>query len=538
MTLNTMFAGQNAIWQGPEATIAYDEAGIQACLRALEQPCYVVRNHRGISATNADSVFPTGDGAEDGIHVLAAVPPATPQAFGDPGFREAHGLEYAYMAGSMANAISSEALVIALGREKMLGAFGAGGLSPQRLEAAIHTIQEALPEGPYCFNLIHSPNEPALEDHVVDLYLKHRVTTIEASAYLRLTPALVRYRVAGLRSDGNNVIANNKVIAKLSRREVATQFMQPAPARVLRQLIEQGKISAQQAALAEHVPMADDVTVEADSGGHTDNRPLVCLMPAMLALRDEIQAQQRYATPVRVGAAGGIGTPVAALGAFMMGAAYIVTGSINHACVEAGTSAHVKALLAQADMADVMMAPAADMFEMGVNLQVLKRGTLFPMRARKLYQLYQTYASLDDIPAAELAGLEKQVFQRRLDAVWDDCVTFFTERDPAQLERAAENPKRKMALVFRWYLGLATRWGITGEPGREMDYQIWCGPAMGAFNAWTRGTDLEAPEQRHAADVALRMLGEAAYLYRVQALRMQGVSLGARLQQKSHEAPD
>ena len=27
------------------------------------------------------------------------------------------------------------------------------------------------------------------------------------------------------------------------------------------------------------------------------------------------------------------------------------------------------------------MAPAADMFEMGVKLQVLKRGTMFPMRA-------------------------------------------------------------------------------------------------------------------------------------------------------------
>ena len=407
----------------------------------------------------------------------------------------------------------------------MLGAFGTGGLSPQRLEAAIHAIQEALPEGPYAFNLIHTPNEPELEERVVDLYLKHRVTTIEASAYLRLTPALVRYRVAGLRpgNNGHSVDIGNKVIAKLSRREVATQFMHPAPERILRQLIERGQITAQQATLAERVPMADDVTVEADSGGHTDNRPLVCLMPSILALRDEIQAQQRYATPVRVGAAGGIGTPVAALGAFMMGAAYIVTGSINHACIEAGTSAHVKGVLAEADMADVMMAPAADMFEMGVNLQVLKRGTLFPMRARKLYQLYQTYASLDEIPAAERQSLEKRVFQRGLDDIWNDCVTFFSQRDPSQLERASGNPKRKMALVFRWYLGLATRWAISGEPGREMDYQIWCGPAMGAFNAWTHGTDLEKPEQRHAADVALRIMREAAYLYRRQALKMQGV---------------
>lgn len=54
--------------------------------------------------------------------------------------------------------------------------------------------------------------------------------------------------------------------------------------------------------------MADDVTVEANSGGHTDNRPLVCLVPTMLALRDDLQARHQFASPVRVGAAGGIST--------------------------------------------------------------------------------------------------------------------------------------------------------------------------------------------------------------------------------------
>jgi trans-AT polyketide synthase/acyltransferase/oxidoreductase domain-containing protein len=238
-----------------------------------------------------------------------------------------------------------------------------------------------------------------------------------------------------------------------------------------------------------------------------------------------LQAQYHYPTPVRIGAAGGIGTPVAALGAFMMGAAYVLTGSVNHSCVEAGTSPHVKRLLAQAAMTDVMMAPAADMFEMGVNLQVLKRGTMFPMRARKLYELYQTYDSIEAIPAAERQKLEQQSFKRTLDEVWADCITFFSQRDPAQIEKAQQNPKRKMALIFRWYLGLATRWGIVGEPGREVDYQIWCGPAMGAFNDWVRGTPLEQPGNRHVADIGQRLMEEAAVLYRVQALRMQGIAV-------------
>jgi hypothetical protein len=80
-----------------------------------------------------------------------------------------------------------------------------------------------------------------------------------------------------------------------------------------------------------------------------------------------------------------------------------------------------------------------------------------------------------------------------------------------------------MALIFRWYLGLATHWGIRGEAKRRMDYQIWCGPAMGAFNDWARGTYLEKPENRHVCDMAHHLMREAALLYRFQDLRMQGV---------------
>ena len=50
--------------------------------------------------------------------------------------------------------------------------------------------------------------------------------------------------------------------------------------------------------------MAQDLTAEADSGGHTDNRPLVTLLPSMLALRDRMQGKHEYAQRLRVGAAG------------------------------------------------------------------------------------------------------------------------------------------------------------------------------------------------------------------------------------------
>jgi PfaD family protein len=214
----------------------------------------------------------------------------------------------------------------------------------------------------------------------------------------------------------------------------------------------------------------------------------------------------------------------------MMGAAYIVTGSVNQACIEAGASPHTKKLLAQADMADVMMAPAADMFEMGVKVQLLKRGTFFPMRAQKLYDIYREYDSIDEIPADERQKLETQVFRRPMEDIWSDTVAYFNERDPQQIERANQTPKRKMALIFRWYLGLSSRWSNTGEKGREPDYQIWCGPSMGAFNNWTAGTYLEQPENRRVVDVAHHFMVGAAYLYRVRTMAVQGVHLPLSLQ--------
>jgi len=267
------------------------------------------------------------------------------------------------------------------------------------------------------------------------------------------------------------------------------------------------------------------VTVEADSGGHTDNRPAITLLPTILALRDRLQDQYKYAAPLRVGLGGGIATPASAAAAFAMGAAYVVTGSVNQACVESGSSDAVRQMLAEAGQADVAMAPAADMFEMGVKVQVLKRGTMFPMRAAKLYELYRAHPSLDAIPDAERGQLEKNLFRVPVDEVWRQTRQFFLGRDPMQVPKAEADPKHKMALVFRWYLGQSSRWANAGVPDRKVDYQVWCGPAMGAFNEWAKGSFLEHPKNRTVVTVALNLLYGAAITLRQAQLRSQGVNL-------------
>jgi PfaD family protein len=525
LTLTNQLLKSHQIWQGDINTISFDTKDIKSKLMNLEKPCYIIRNKGEIGITNEGSLSYSCHNSDE-LETLITTPSLSVQQLGDPKFLDFYNVKYAYAAGAMAQGIASEELVIALGKERILSSFGAGGLSLSRVESAINRIQKALPQKAYAFNLLHSPSEPAMERSLIELYLKYQVRIIEASAFLDLNENIVYYRAAGLSLNlANQIEIKNKVIAKVSRREVAVKFLQPAPTKILKQLVDQNLISELQANLAEKIPMADDITVEADSGGHTDNRPLICLLPSILKLRDEIQAKYNYEEPVRIGVAGGISTPESALAAFMMGAAYIVTGSINQSCVEAGTSEYTKQLLAQAEMTDVMMAPAADMFEMGVKLQVLKRGTLFPLRAQKLWEIYKNYDSITDIPASEIEKLEKQVFQKTIPEVWEETVTFLSERNPEKLAKTANNPKLKMAVIFRWYLGLSSRWSNHGEKGREIDYQIWCGPAMGSFNNWVRGSYLSTSNNRYVVDIANHLMTGAAFLYRIQNLKIQGLQI-------------
>lgn len=517
------------------------EGGLAKALLRVTRPIHVVTS-RGRLGVGLGGRSLLGEGTlnvEPSYPLHAFAPALSPEQLGDPAFRKAHRLRYAYAAGAMANGIGSEEIVEAMGRAGMLGFFGAAGLSLDRVEKAIDRIQKSLGDTTYGFNLIHSPNEPDLEAGVVELYLRRGIKLVDASAYLDLTLPLVRYRVKGIHLDADGrAVCPNTVIAKVSRAEVARKFMSPPPENFLKALVESREITSDQAKWAETVPMATDLTVEADSGGHTDNRPAISLIPSMIALRDEMQAKYGYPEPLRVGAAGGISTPASAAAAFAMGAAYILTGSVNQACVEAGTSQAVREMLAHAGPADVAMAPAADMFEMGVKVQVLKWGTMFAVRARKLYDLYRAHGGLEELPPRERASLEKDYFRCTLEEAWNETRRFFEVRDPSQNVRADKDPKHKMALVFRSYLGRSSDWANKGEPTRKADYQIWCGPAMGAFNEWVRGSFLEKPENRSVVTVAANLMLGAAVLTRSNWLKTQGLRLPPDAQQYRPMEPD
>jgi PfaD family protein len=406
--------------------------------------------------------------------------------------------------------------------------FGSAGLPVGEIAAAVDVIEARL--GPsragWGANLIHSPNEPAAEMAFAHLALQRRLPAVSASAFMRLGPAVVLLSARGLsRALDGRIVRARSIFAKVSRAEVARQFLSPAPEALLSGLVAQGLLAPDEAELARRIPVAGDITVEADSGGHTDNRPLGVLLPEMLDLARRIAAERGYAEVPRVGAAGGLGTPAAVAAAFAAGAAYVVTGSINQCATQSGLSADGRRLLADAGPADVAMAPAADMFELGVKVQVLRRGTLFAQRGARLHDAYRRYDSLDAIPAGEREEIERGVLGRPIDDVWAETRAHFAASAPAELERAERDARHKMALVFRWYLFMGAKWARDGEQARRADYQIWCGPAMGAFNRWVEGSFLAPPESRDVAQIARNLLEGAAHVARAQALRQAGVAL-------------
>lgn len=309
------------------------------------------------------------------------------QALGNDEFKRDYNVKYAYVTGAMYRGIASKELVVKMGKAGMIGFFGTGSLKIDQIESAIREIQQELGNGhAYGMNLLHNPNNPEMENKTVDLYLQYHIRNVEAAAYIQVTAALVRYRLRGLeRQDDGTVRCLNRVMAKVSRPEVAHVFLSPAPSRIVEKLLNEQAITPEQAELSKQVPMADDICVEADSGGHTDGGVAYALVPAIMRLRDEMAGAFEYRKKIRVGAAGGIGSPEAASAAFILGADFILTGSINQCTVEAGTSDRVKDLLQEMNVQDTAYAPAGDMFEMGAKIQVLRKGVFFPARANKLY---------------------------------------------------------------------------------------------------------------------------------------------------------
>ncbi len=443
--------------------------------------------------------------------IMDALPRLTAQSLGCEEFKKDYGLKYAYMTGGMYRGIASKEMIVRIGKMGMMGFLGTGGLSINEVRENIDYIRRNLSDGePYGMNLICDIANSQMEEDMVDIFLECEIKNVEASAYMNLTPAIVRYKLKGLKKDSaGRIISTNRIIAKISRPEVAEVFMRPINESILKSVLSDRRITAEEAEMAKVVPMADEICVEADSGGHTDQGAAYALTPAITKLRDEMMQKYGYHKKIRVGAAGGIGTPEAAAAAFILGADFILTGSINQCTVEAATSNSVKELLQKMNVQDTDYAPAGDMFEMGAKVQVLKKGLFFPSRAKKLYDLYRLYDSLEEVDEKTKKQIQENYFKKSFTEVYNEVLKYLP---PQEIERVESSPKYKMASIFRWYFGYSSKLAISGNEENKVDYQVHCGPALGSFNQWVKGTRMENWRNRHVDEIGVMLMDETAEL--------------------------
>ncbi|MBW8879186.1 MAG: ACP S-malonyltransferase [Acidobacteria bacterium] len=462
---------------------------------------------KAIRKTAAGGAAPRSPGA---LKAGAAPAAITAERLGAASFRRDYQVRRAYAAGALDKGIASKAQVVRLGKAGYMGFFGAGGLAVGEIEESLRAIRQSLRSGePFGVSLLCRPDDPESEMAVVELCLRHGVRFVEADGYVTPSPALIRYRLKSLARE-----RSHKLMAKVTRPDVAAAFLEPPPEHLVAELLRAGLVSWDEARWARRVPMADDLSVEADSGASSDLGGAPVLLPSLIRQRDQAFLRHGYEVAVRIGS-GGIGTPEAAASAFLLGADFIVTDTVNQCTVEAGTSDEVKDLLQTVSVQDTESAPAGDLFELGARAQVLKKGVRFPVRAGRLYDLWRRHGAWEEVDAAFRARIEREYFGRSFEQVYEELRTGPLERLPEELARAERDKHHRMALVFRWYFTHTMDLALAGTKGQKANYQVRCGPALGAFNQWVKGTRLESWRDRHVDVIADEIMdGAAAVLNR------------------------
>lgn len=424
------------------------------------------------------------DAARQGYATTATSPDMqliSPEHLGAATFRERYGLRRAYLLGSLYGGISGPEMLRAAARAGLLGFLGTGGLSFDQVDGKLSELRtDSLPGPVLGVNLLYRHGAPEEESALVELFLRHGVNVIEASGFPLVTPALVRFRLKG-----------GRIIAKVSRADATSEFLAPPPERIVSQLLASGQVTEQEARAASARPMADDLCVEAAGGWLESTADLLTLLPTIQRLRDEAQMS---GFRVHVGCAGGLGTPAAVAAAFLLGADFVLTGSVNQCSVEAATSAEAKDLLQGMHIHDIATAPWRDMFEFGVKARYLKRGVLFPARAARLYELWRVHQS-----AVELSDDTRQ-----------QVLGGYLGNETTTTDLPGHDPKAQLAALFRHYFTRGLRLAIQGDKQHKIDYLIHCGPAMGAFNQFVAGTDLQPWRARTVEAISNALLQHAA----------------------------
>ena len=157
-------------WNGPGAPAFDPNAVAEACHRIRESAFVVVDPGSGAIGVAFDGSLVPAEPAESpspgSWPVHGVLPPLYPEWLGDRSFNETHGTRFPYVTGAMANGIATTRLVIEMARSRLSWYSSAPAVwaSTGSVEAAsMNSLPRLGDTAPWGCNLIHSPNEPALE---------------------------------------------------------------------------------------------------------------------------------------------------------------------------------------------------------------------------------------------------------------------------------------------------------------------------------------------------------------------------------------
>ncbi|WP_340201865.1 ACP S-malonyltransferase [Ascidiimonas sp. W6] len=445
-------------------------------------------------------------------------------SLGNSDFRKKYHLRYAYLVSGLQGGIVSPQMLKELRSNNILCFIGTSFISIGEIENIIKTSKENKFSTPYGLTIMFDQLINFKEREILKLATEYHIHHIEAIGYLQPSIDLVRYKLSQIsETDEGLIVSKNKIFARVSRPEIAKLYLAPPSSEIIDQLLEEGSITQKQANQASRIAIADELIIENNSGWNYIEYSTEVLLPLITQLRDELYQKHRFGYKAGIGVAGDIGTSYSASTAFLLGADFIVTDTINFCSKESNLSPNAKQLLQEVSIQDIEFAPSFNQFEIGGKIKTLRKGVFFPARANILYDLYKNNQSILDIDEKTKEKLENRYFGKSLDEVWHEAQSCICFNNTSLIKKAENNPKYKMALIFRWYSWKGWTSAINGDHAHKVNYQIFCSPALGAFNQWVSNTEMEKWDERSSSSIAEKIMIEATVLIdqRLQELHME-----------------
>jgi hypothetical protein len=128
-------------WSKGDTNPEIGDNAIKAAIADVAHPVYIVNKDDRLAvakdgtATIGDVIQSMQSEKSSGFPLYAYAPPLLPENLGDSYFKKSHNLRYPYVAGAMANGITSVEMVEEAGRGGMIGFFGAAGLDLDEIES-------------------------------------------------------------------------------------------------------------------------------------------------------------------------------------------------------------------------------------------------------------------------------------------------------------------------------------------------------------------------------------------------------------------